>query len=440
MIAQGLLSPFVTDTSVAPQLQEMALARLRQLSAHEVGHTLGLAHNFAASVKERASVMDYPHPYIEVADDGTFDFSAAYGVGVGDWDETTIAYGYHDFPDGVDVADALTEIIDRSIAKGLIFISDQDARPAGGAHSLAHLWDNGADAADELRRIMKVRSVALDRFSENSIPPGKTYSSLEEVLVPIYLYHRYQVDAASKLLGGVFYTYAVRGDGQKVTEIVPPLQQRKALDALISTIKPSALALPQSLLDILPPRAFGEARSNESFASRTGVAFDPLAVAETAADHTLTFLLHPQRAGRLVDFHARDNRYPGLAEVIDKLLRLTWYTTRGTGYEAEIQRVVDNVVLYRLMKLAIHQDAMVQARAFAFYKIDELREWLLSRQDRNLDDSQKAHEYFALTQIGLFQRGPAAVPDDFQLFQPVTTPAGPPIGAGCGYHAGGSWK
>ena len=423
LIAQGLLAPYEEGQPVPETMQEMALARLRQLAAHEVGHTLGLAHNFAASVSNRASVMDYPHPLVKLTDDGRLDLSEAYDVGIGEWDQVAIAYGYQDFPPGTDEARALDAILRRSFEDGLIFITDQDARPAGGAHPLAHLWDNGKNAAAELSRVMRVRQAALRHFSENNIPLGAPFATLEEVLVPIYLFHRYQVDAASKLLGGLYYTYAVRGDGQTVTEMVPAQQQRQALRELLATLTPDALALPESILSLLPPRAYGYSRTRETFKIRTGVTFDPLAAAETAADLTVRFLLHPQRATRLVEFHARDRDYPGFGEAVDPLLDATWKTPRGEDFAGEVQRVVDNVVLHHLMNLAANQEASNQVRALATLKLDELKQWLRSQEPG--EEKQRAHVVFALRQIERFQRNPK----QRHLSAPVPQPAGPPIGS-----------
>lgn len=426
LIAQGLLAPYEEGKPVSPIMQEMALARLRQLSAHEVGHTLGIAHNFAASVSNRASVMDYPHPFIKIKDDGTFDFSEAYDAGIGEWDKVTIAYGYQDFPDDVNEKEGLRQIIQKSISDGLIFISDQDARPAGGAHPTAHLWDNGPNAADELNRVMKVRALALSRFSENNIRQHVPLANLEEVLVPIYLFHRYQIDAASKLLGGLYYTYSVRGDGQTVTKMVPAADQRKALDALLGTLTPEALALPEKVLNLIPPRAFGMRRGRENFNIRTGLTFDPLAAAETAANIAVEFILHPARAARLVEYHARDNKYPGFIEVVDKLISSVWKAPAGAGYHAEIRRVVGTLILRQMMILAANETAANQVRAIASLKLQHLGNWLSQQLEKTTDESQLAHFEYALGQIRRFQEDP----EEMNLSKPVSPPAGSPIGMG----------
>ncbi len=425
LIAEGLLAPYEKGKPVPSQMLEMALARLRQLSTHEVGHTLGFPHNYAASVRDRASVMDYPHPYIKINGKGEIDLSEAYATGIGEWDKVTVAYAYQDFPGGVDEEEKLQEILNTYLSDGLLFIADQDARPAGSAHPLAHLWDNGKNAADELSRIMQVRALALSRFSENNIRENAPFATLEEVLVPIYMLHRYQVEAASKMLGGLYYTYAVRGDGQKITEMISPQEQLKALDALLATLKPEALALNNRTLKMIPPRAFGYQRSRETFNKRTGLTFDPLAAAETAANLSMSFILHPARAARLVEYHARDSKLPGFNYVTDKIISATWKSQHGSGYHAEIQRIVDDVVLHNLMLLAANENAANQVRAIASLKLDELKNWLIKQLDKIKDESQRAHTYFAISQIRRFQEHP----DELNLTKPVNPPDGSPIGS-----------
>src|SRR5690606_38679794 len=230
LIAEGLLAPYEDGKTVPPHMLEMALARLRQLSAHEVGHTIGLAHSYASSTENLASVMDYPHP-IATIKDGKIDLSQSYDDKIGAWDKVAIMYGYSHFPEGTNEDAALDKILQDGLKQGLTFLSDQDARPTGGAHPFAHLWDNGKDAADELNRVMQVRTLALKNFGEKNIREGTPMALLEEALVAIYFFHRYQAEASSKIIGGLNYRYALRGDGQPVTEMVSSAQQQKALDA-----------------------------------------------------------------------------------------------------------------------------------------------------------------------------------------------------------------
>jgi hypothetical protein len=211
MIAEGLLAPYEEGRDPDPEMLEMALDRIRQLSAHEIGHTLGIGHNFAASVNDLASVMDYPHPMASMNDDGTLSLENAYDIGIGDWDKRAVIWGYQDFPEGVDEEEALDEIIRETLDMGHMFISDEAARPQGGAHPYAHLWDYGSDPVSQLDHILKIRESALSRFGEQNIREGRSMAQMEDVLVPIYLFHRYQTEATVKLIGGVDYAYALRG-------------------------------------------------------------------------------------------------------------------------------------------------------------------------------------------------------------------------------------
>jgi hypothetical protein len=309
LIAEALLSPYKQGAPVSPQLEEMVLARIRQLAAHEVGHTLGLAHNFAASaIAPGTSVMDYPHPWITLDASGHPDLSHAYATGIGAWDKVAIQYGYSQFAPGDHEHAALDAILSKAQASGLYFITDQDSRPQGGAHPYSHLWDNGPDPAAELDRILTIRAAALSQFGENAIPMGLPMAEIEDTLVPLYLLHRYQTEAAAKEVGGLNYRYALRGDGQMVTEIVSPANQKHALNALLKTISPSTLTPPESLLKILPPRPPAYPRTPESFTAHTGLTFDPESAAEAAAEVTVSLLFNPQRASRLVEYHAHDTQ------------------------------------------------------------------------------------------------------------------------------------
>jgi hypothetical protein len=423
LIAEGLLAPHETGKPASPKLLEMALARIRQLAAHEVGHTLGFEHNFAASPSGRASVMDYPAPLAGLGPDGSIALSGAYASGIGEWDKVTVAFSYRDFPSGTDERAALEKILKDARGRGLHYLSDSDARPPGSSSSLAHLWDNGSNAIDELNRVMLVRAAALKRFGENNIPEGRPLSTLEDVLVPLYMSHRYQVEAASKLVGGMDYTFALRGDGQKPTAIVPAADQRRALAAVLATLTPAALALPEAVLNILPPRVSVESRGREQFKSRTDPAFDALAPAEAAARHTLLFLFNPQRAGRLLEFNARSSTHPGLEEVIDAVIAATWKSPRATGYAAEIARVVDDVALHGLMTLALDAGASTQVRAVAWLKLDELKSWLAKSPTK--DQAERAHRAFAAARIAQLQKDPRR--SDLST-PPSEPPDGPPIG------------
>ncbi|WP_158944009.1 zinc-dependent metalloprotease, partial [Granulicella sp. S190] len=259
LIAESLLSPYENGKPLPPSndpMLAMVLARTRQLAAHETGHTLGLAHNFAASSfphtpEESVSVMDYPHPYITLNKEGIPTLTESYGVNIGIWDKTAIDYGYHEFDKSskpIEDPAALNAILEASEKTGLLYITDEDARPFSGAHPHAHLWDNGTDPATELDRILTIRTAALARFNENAITTGTPMAQLEDTLVPLYLLHRYQTEATIKEIGGLDYRYNLRGDNQPNPEIVSGAEQKKALTAVLRTLTPETLTLPEPLL------------------------------------------------------------------------------------------------------------------------------------------------------------------------------------------------
>jgi hypothetical protein len=424
LIAEGLTAPYDNTRTASPKLIEMVLARLRQLSAHEVGHTLGLQHNYAASPVNRASVMDYPAPRAKLGADGRPDLSEAYATGIGEWDKVAIAYGYQDFPPGTDEARALDATLSAAFSRGLMYLTDQDARAPGSSSSVAHLWDNGTNAIDELGNVMKVRAAALRRFGENNIREGAPLATIEEVLVPIYMYHRYQVEAAAKAIGGQDYTFSMKGKGDRSPQIVAPEEQRRALAAVLDTIKPDALSLPEPLLRLIPPRPAGYPRNRELFRTRTQPVFDALAPAEAITDHVSNFLLNPERAARLVQFHARDMRNPGLTEVIEKILAATWKAPAATGYAGEIQHTVNSIVLGDLMSLAANERASNQVRAIASWEIEQLKSWVERQRHVAADENRRAFLYYSLEQIKRFQDDPKKV----NLTPPQPPPDGQPIG------------
>jgi len=424
LIAEGLLAPYEEGKPVSGEMLEMALARLRQLSAHEVGHTLGLMHNFAASPTNRASVMDYPHPLIEMDKQGNISLENAYDTGIGEWDKVTIAYGYQDFPENTDEAAALDKIIEDYIKEGMIFISDADSRPTGGAHPNAHLWDNGASAADELNRLMKIRQKIIADFSLKNIKEGMPKATLEEALVPMYMLHRYQLEAAAKVLGGLNYTYAVKGDKQLVTEFIPAKEQQKALEALLGTLSSEALTLPEDLVAQIPPRPIGFPKNRETFKTRTGLTFDPLGAAETAASATLSFIFHPQRAARLVEYSSRDEKNPSLEDVISQVMDFTLPASSTTsGLQKQVEQQTGKLAVLHLMHMAADKNASEQVKSISMFKLDALKDNLQGRMN-NASESDKAHYYYLAAEIEKFLRNP----NSDKLPSPLSPPDGSPIG------------
>lgn len=419
MIAQGLMNrPFAENDENHDKMLEMALARIRQLAAHEVGHTIGFAHNFAASVNDRASVMDYPHPQFEI-DNGEIDFSEAYDTGIGAWDKVTVQALYADVPEGVSEREFLNRIIAEATAEGLQFISDSDARAEGGAHINAHLWDNGKSAVEELEHILKVRAIGIENFSKDNIRKNEPYSVLEDVFVPVYFLHRYQTEAAVKLIGGLNYNYAVKGGTEEIQKVLDKESQLAALNVVLETLAAETLAIPKEKLALFPPRAYGYDRSRESFKSNTGVTFDALGAPATASEMTLSLLLNPQRAARLVQQKAVRKNYLGLDQVLETLIEETIKKQAPrSAYLEQVQNVINYNVVQSLLELAADDDSTPAVKAEVNVVLADLQDWLKTKKD--------AAARQMLREIEKFRENPSAYEDDKTIPQ---IPDGSPIGS-----------
>ena len=429
LIAEALLSPYAEGKLPADDpMLKMALARIRQLAAHETGHTLGLEHNFAAStVKQGDSVMDYPHPLITLDSSGHIDTSHAYANGIGDWDKVAIDYGYREFPVGTSSdaqSAALAKILSDADGAGQVFITDEAARPFGSAHPRAHLWDNGDDPAAELDRVLTVRDAALKNFGENAIKLGTPMAELEKTLVPLYLYHRYQTEAAIKEIAGLDYRYNQRGDGLPNPTVVDPKEQKKALQAVLKTLAPETLTLPESILKLLPPVPPGYPRTKESFPAHTGVTFDPVAAAESAADMTLKVLLNPERASRIIEYHMRVPGSTSLREMMEAIsAKVAERPEGGHTMSSEVERAVEFRALEAQMALAVDPSASSQARAIAHWHMrDVLNHWKSTPMPQDL--AEAIHRTAMIDRLERFE----SLPEKFIPAKTIEAPPGMPIG------------
>lgn len=374
LIFTGLLAPYETGKPVSSTMKEAALQRLRQLSAHEIGHTLGLQHNYASSYNDRASVMDYPHPNIFINEKGEMDFSKVYTNEIGAWDKRAILYGYQDFDKNIQEAEALQNILAENTKQGLLFIADADARAASGFHPNAHLWDNEKDATVGLKNTLAVREKALNHFSEKTIRTGTPLAKLEDVLVPVYNYHRYQLEAVCKLIGGIDYSYSTRGDEQKKPTFVPTALQQKALSAAVACLSPTTLTLPEFIVAQIPPRPPMYYGIGELFAKRTGMSFDPLSAAEALADFELGFLFNIERANRLTINKARGEGI-GFAELIDAVVAETYQKPLGKGLSEAVGLQTQQMVVTWLLGVSQSEQSNYAVKSICHEKLNALKKW-----------------------------------------------------------------
>ena len=425
LIAQSLIqNPYLEENK--KKVLEMSLARIRQLSAHEVGHTLGFAHNFSSSTKQRSSVMDYPHPLIKIKDD-KINLDSAYAVGIGDWDKISVAYSYSEFKKNQNEKNELNKILDKSYDDGYRFITDYDARSVGGAHVNAHLWDNSEDVTSGLDEIIKIRQKAIINFSENNISVGSTYSELEDAFVPIYFLHRYQTEAVVKLIGGLDYNYSLVGDGQLVVKTLDHETQLNALKSVLSTLDENFLTIPTEKLKLFPPRAYGFPRTRESFNSQMGVAFDPISAASTSSDMTLSLLLNHERLNR-VNLQSSMKTGISVNKIFESLFKMLNdnLLLGEKNYAAIVKDVVAENILKHFMNISVNDKYVSNVQANADYYLNEFYFNLQGKiNKRNLKSRDKYYINYLLKIIQDFKKSP----DKFQLKNAPKIPDGSPIGS-----------
>lgn len=384
LIALGLTSPFKDGSTDTTAQQEMALDRIRQLSAHEVGHTLGIAHNFAASENNRASVMDYPHPKISI-NNGKISLEGAYDKGIGAWDIHAVAYGYQDFTSDVEEAEALAKIIVKGRNEGLSFKSDPDTRSSRHASANGHMWENGSNPLDAFDEISQVRELALANLGLDTLSPNSSLSSLENALVPIYLLHRYQLEAVAKQVGGLVYEYERKGDYTKAQgqQFVAPAVQQRAMQQLITATTADYLTIPESVLALIPPTAYGDDITREHFKGKMGLMLDPVSAAASASNFAFELLLHPERLNRL-EWQTRSTndrrKKVGVSMLVKQILNVHWYRNKS---QSPLAKRLQLVALNAVMKAVTNDKLAPEVRMEAELALLEFSEWLDDKADDN---------------------------------------------------------
>jgi hypothetical protein len=361
-IYAGML-PAAGPEGLGMSAEEFTMARRKQHTAHEIGHTVGLAHNFIAATQGRSSVMDYPFPLIDLDDRGRLDLSQAYRDSGGAWDSLAVRYAYTWFPDEQSERTGLERIVRDGIDAGLRFITGGHASQAGSVPG-ATQWVEGSNMMEALERTTRVRRLLVDRFDEEAIRPGEPMSLLNMRFAHVYLHHRYALEGTIKYVGGMEFSYAARGDGQVPARIIPADEQRRALRMVLEALDPESLAIPDRIPDLIPPSPYGMDGSEIWIPSQAGPAFDPLTLAGGLATEIVENLLHRERAQRLVSFHTRSARNLSLNEVLETLVERTWgVPTPGTVGHQALQRTVQRVVLNTLLDLGGDARATAEVRA-----------------------------------------------------------------------------
>lgn len=412
---QGLVPGFEYLEAVADNNSDsvnMSLARVRQLSAHEVGHTLGYPHNYLSSSYGRESVMDYPAPLVEITAAGKIDLSNAYIQRIGEYDKLAIRYSYEQFAPEANEEEELAKIVQESLDSGLLFMAHNNNNFIGGGHQFAGVWDNGDNLVDHLKHEIEVRRIGLESFGPELIRNGEPLSSLEYVLLPLYMHHRFQLNSAAQSIGGADYKYTVRGDGQIPFTIIDAQEQRDALETVLSTLSPEFLTLPINILELLPPPAFRHSQGEE-FPGRTGLLFDPLGAAEGSASLSVKQILQPARMSRLVAYGSMGD-YPDLEEVVDRLLEVTWSADSASNdYQQEMLHMVQRVTTDEMMVQASSENASGAVKAVLADRLGKLAD----RMDRQRTAS--AHQSSVAADIRRWQqRSMDAIPRPALLLPP----------------------
>ena len=396
-------------------IKKTSLDRIRQLSAHEIGHTLGFAHNYISSANNRSSVMDYPHPKIDIVN-GNINIDNAYSKNIGDWDKVSVRYAYTDFQENENEDVKLNDIIEEAVNKGLYFLSDSDSRPVGSANPFSHLWDNGEFPYKELDKLLKVRDLALKNIDLDNLVDGEPYDRIEDILVPVYMLHRYQIESAAKAIGGVDYLYFVKNKNNDKVKFVDSKLQKESLKSLLNVLNPKNLVLPTNLIQILSPRSFRNPRTRENFESNTGVTFDYINASSSIINHTLTFLMNPERINRIYQQNMFGENILMLDDYLTIISNSIFSNKRMSPYESSINKNTSSLFLDHLFLTFNNSNTNDLSKSVILSSIMNTKEKLSS----NLNDYNR----FLVNKINGFIDNP----DKYIPVEKTKIPDGSPIG------------
>ena len=414
MILSGLIDN-PNDIENKSLIKKTSLDRIRQLSAHEIGHTLGFAHNYISSANNRSSVMDYPHPKIDIVN-GDINIDNAYSKNIGDWDKVSVRYAYTDFQENENEDVKLNDIIEEAVNKGLYFLSDSDSRPVGSANPFSHLWDNGEFPYKELDKLLKVRDLALKNIDLDNLVDGEPYDRIEDILVPIYMLHRYQIESAAKAIGGVDYLYFVKNKNNDKVKFVDSKLQKESLKSLLNVLNPKNLVLPTNLIQILSPRSFRNPRTRENFESNTGVTFDYINASSSIINHTLTFLMNPERINRIYQQNMFGENILMLDDYLTIISNSIFSNKRMSPYESSINKNTSSLFLDHLFLTFNNSNTNDLSKSVILSSIMNTKEKLSS----NLNDYNR----FLVNKINGFIDNP----DKYIPVEKTKIPDGSPIG------------
>ncbi|PDH53910.1 MAG: peptidase [Cryomorphaceae bacterium MED-G11] len=414
MILSGLIDN-PNDIENKSLIKKTSLDRIRQLSAHEIGHTLGFAHNYISSANNRSSVMDYPHPKIDIVN-GNINIDNAYSKNIGDWDKVSVRYAYTDFQENENEDVKLNDIIEEAVNKGLYFLSDSDSRPVGSANPFSHLWDNGEFPYKELDKLLKVRDLALKNIDLDNLVDGEPYDRIEDILVPIYMLHRYQIESAAKAIGGVDYLYFVKNKNNDKVKFVDSKLQKESLKSLLNVLNPKNLVLPTNLIQILSPRSFRNPRTRENFESNTGVTFDYINASSSIINHTLTFLMNPERINRIYQQNMFGENILTLDDYLTIISNSIFSNKRMSPYESSINKNTSSLFLDHLFLTFNNSNTNDLSKSVILSSIMNTKEKLSS----NLNDYNR----FLVNKINGFIDNP----DKYIPVEKTKIPDGSPIG------------